>query len=104
MIGKKGRIRTQRGVLQKFTDLPESKQIIFTNIKKFIDEISGYDTEINIFGSFYNGDWDENSDYDILLQEKINGVTRQNVSEFVGHKVDIFINKRLTIRVPNIKF
>lgn len=104
MIGKKGRIRTQRGFLQNFTDLPESKQIIFTNIKKFIDEISGYDTEINIFGSFYNGDWDENSDYDIFLQEKIDGVNKKIISELVGVKVDIFINKRLTIRIPKINF
>ena len=102
MIEKKGRVRQERGVLQKFTDLPESKQIIFINIKKFIDRISGYDTEINIFGSFYNGDWDESSDYDIFLQEKIDGVNRENLSEFIGNKVDILINNRLTVRIPKV--
>jgi len=101
MIEKKGRLRQQRGTLQNFTDLPESKQIIFVNIKKFIDSVSGHDTEINIFGSFYNGDWDEYSDYDILLQKKIEGLNRQNISEFVNSKVDLFINKRKTIKIPN---
>lgn len=98
---RKGRVRIERGVLNTFSDLPENNQKIFLKIKNFIDEKTNQDNEINIFGSFYRGDWDEFSDYDILVKEKINGITKKDISDFVGVKVDIFINNKTTIQIPN---
>lgn len=83
-IERKGRLRTIKGKLSSFDDLPQEKQLIFKNIKNAINEAFEKDINVYVFGSYYWGFWDELSDFDVTLEYGL----KDNISE---------INKALEI-------
>jgi predicted nucleotidyltransferase len=65
-IIRKNRIRQNRGKLKVFNDLPENVKLDFKLIKEEINKkIEGLN--LYVFGSYYWGFWDDESDYDINI-------------------------------------
>lgn len=62
---KKNRERLSRGLLKNFSDLPEKHQKNLLLVKNFIQKF--INTDVFIYGSFYWGNWDEESDYDVII-------------------------------------
>jgi len=99
----KGRIRLRRGLLKSFYDLPEEKQINFKKIKEEINSYYCKEVPVDFFGSYRNGNWDEFSDYDIIVEEsEFDEEYRKKISNKLGVKIDIFLRKNFdkTILIP----
>jgi predicted nucleotidyltransferase len=99
-IVRKNRTRLSRGKLTSFYELPQEHQEGFLKIKKEICKCLGSDTNVYVFGSFFWGMWDEESDYDVLLDyifnkgqidERIEAVkkAKETIAKEYGFKVDI---------------
>lgn len=87
----KGRIRINRGTLKAFEDLPENKKNVFLSIKKHVIAELNEIVNIYIHGSFRHGNWDEESDFDVIIDVKCDIISLTNlVREKCGVKVDIF--------------
>jgi len=67
IINRKGRIREKREVLVDFNDLPIEHANNFIKIKEVIQEALGEKIDVYVFGSFYWGFWDSESDYDVRV-------------------------------------
>jgi predicted nucleotidyltransferase len=99
----KGRIRLKRGILKSFYDLPEEKQ---ENFKKIKEEINSYyckEVPVYFFGSYINGNWDEFSDYDIIVEEnEFDEEYCKKISNKLGIKISVFLRKNFdkTILIP----
>jgi predicted nucleotidyltransferase len=63
---KKGRNRPVRGVLKNFYELPKIHQENFITIKHIIKKF--FDEDVYVYGSFYWGNWDDESDYDVFIK------------------------------------
>lgn len=107
----KGRKRIMRGVLNDFKELPEKHKKNLCLIKTIIQDFLNCDKEIFIYGSFYHGNWDEKSDYDVLVKfYKINNPKKIHfdflhlkkiIKEQYNLNVDIFIvNKNMGVLIP----
>lgn len=96
--------RLTRGKLKNFEDLPIDVKSNFKNIKKNIDSLYNKKVDVEIFGSFYRGNWCESSDYDVVIIEPgLNCfVVSKTITEKLGFKVDIFYSKQKinTILIP----
>lgn len=96
--------RVSRGKLKNFDDLPNDIKFNFKNIKKNIDLLYNKNVGVEIFGSFYRGNWCESSDYDVVITEP--GLNcfeiSKLISEKLGFKVDVFYSKQKinTILIP----
>lgn len=101
-IVRKDRIRENKGKLHNFYDLPLIHQKNFTIIKNRLQKEFGEAINVYVFGSFYWGFWDEDSDYDVKLDYIFNGYKPDNrlpkikeisleLKEFIGKKVDVLI-------------
>lgn len=69
---RKNRIRLRRGKLSSFEKLPLHAQQSF---KTIAIEMKNIDPEINdvfVYGSFFWGNWDDESDYDVRINQKFN--------------------------------
>jgi predicted nucleotidyltransferase len=78
---RKGRNRPFRGVLKDFYELPENHQNNFLLIKKFIQNF--FNEDVYVYGSFYWGNWDEESDYDVFIKyRKTNDPKNELFSNF----------------------
>jgi predicted nucleotidyltransferase len=109
---RKNRIRPLRGKLSSFDILPKEHQDNFLIIKKVICDILGENTNVYVFGSFYWGFWDGESDYDVLLDYVYNGFkiderfkdaskAKDILKNQYGLKVDVLIMKEKTgILIP----
>lgn len=64
---KKGRLRTQRGVVTSWMDIPEVSRIAFVKIAKEIMGITPCIRDVYIVGSYHWGNYDKDSDYDVAL-------------------------------------
>ena len=80
----KKRIRLVRGFLMNFYDLPEFAQINFKIIKKFVNNHYKKDIKVLIQGSYLHGNWDEFSDYDVLIKK-----------DPIGNDLSVFMNDNL---------
>jgi predicted nucleotidyltransferase len=69
----KGRPRIRRGKLQKFEDLPLCKQSKFKIIANKVKELDDSVTEVFVYGSYFWGNWDEESDYDVRINQSFKG-------------------------------
>lgn len=102
-IIRHGRERVSRGILQSFNDLPLDKQGIFKIIKKEINDFN-INHEIFVFGSYYWGFWDEESDYDVLVNhhEDSYNTIMHNLKVKYGLSVHIMTmkNKNKGILIP----
>ena len=83
---KKGRVRQNRGLLKSFSDLPEKYQENFIKIKKEICEYLKKDLIVYVYGSFNWGNWDDESDYDVIVMEtgfnsnELNNIILNNIN------------------------
>lgn len=91
-IKVKNRLRTFKGKLKDFNDLPIDKQKIFINIKEKINEILGKKVEIYIYGSYHHGYWDDESDYDILIISEEKPGLQDKLREITNLKVDVMFS------------
>lgn len=75
-------------IINKWDDFTEDKKEIIRGIKKVIVSYIG-DCEIRIFGSMVKGNWDEDSDYDlIILKRPEEDIIKQIKKHNFGVKVD----------------
>jgi hypothetical protein len=82
--------RLSRGKLQKFEDLPDFAKENFKIIKIYLKKFLNKDVKVYVKGSFYWGFWNENSDYDVSLNEYINEKEFKNfILQYINIKVDI---------------
>ena len=93
--------RILRGKIKDFEDLPNFAQSDFKEIKKIIQDYFSDKINVYVFGSFYLGHWNEDSDYDVAVDDLID--TSQIFTEFhkkIGRKVDIIIYKDSSNLIP----
>jgi len=57
-------------IITKWEQLTDEDQMILSSIKKVIVSKIG-DCNLYLYGSRVNGNWDENSDYDLLIDKDI---------------------------------
>jgi len=88
----KNTLRLNRGKLCNFDDLPDFAKNNFKLIKKELLTFSDYKKQVYVHGSFRWGFWSEDSDFDIIITEKID-VSKFKIFmlETYGVRVDIFI-------------
>jgi hypothetical protein len=90
--GIKKHSRIKRGRLEKFEDLPEFAKNNFILIKKELIALLGKEVKLSIYGSFHWGDWCEDSDYDVVVNEKFEFDSLVGkMREINKIKVDFFI-------------
>jgi|ERR1035437_2821718 hypothetical protein len=101
-ITYKGRERLKRGTLKSFTDLPVDIQKKFINIRLFLVEYFGNELEVYVHGSYKHGCWDELSDYDVIIYEKLGHNIDNYILENIGVKANVFStdNKIGVILIP----
>lgn len=104
MVEEVVRNRQSLGELKSFYDLPIEKQEIYKKIKTVIGEEY---PKVYVFGSHLWGNWDEYSDYDILIDDATpDGIIKYKkiFEDIFDFKVDIngknFINGDFQILVP----
>lgn len=62
-------------VIHKWDDFPEEDKVIFKSIKdRIVSEIG--DCRITAYGSKVNGNWDEDSDYDVIVYKDVDIATK----------------------------
>ena len=100
----KNRLRLNRGELKDFNDLPEEVKNNFIKIKNEIIEVINEKIEVQLFGSYFHGFWDEQSDYDVSIVKNINYKTLAYIVSKLridyGLNVHIKITNRKTITIP----
>jgi len=90
--GIKKHSRIKRGRLEKFEDLPEFAKNNFILIKKDLIALLGKEVKLSVYGSFHWGDWCEDSDYDVVVNEKFEfDILVRKMREINKIKVDFFI-------------
>ena len=87
---KKNRKRLTRGLLTNFSILPETHKKNLITIKNFIQVY--IDTDVFVYGSFYWGNWDEKSDYDVIIKN-----VDKNISNYELHLKILELKKMLKI-------
>mgnify|MGYP003646470470 CR=1 FL=1 len=63
----KNRVRPRRGKLECFSNLPFCAQTKFKILAKEVKEIDSSIEDVYVFGSWFWGVWDKDSDYDIRI-------------------------------------
>jgi len=100
----KQRLRLNRGELKDFNDLPEDVKTNFKIIKNKIIETINEDIEVQLFGSYFHGFWDDQSDYDVIINKNLNNTTLmyiiRNLLFQYKIKVHIKITNRKTLLIP----
>lgn len=98
----KGRQRIKRGRLQKFEDLPLCKQINFKIIANKVKELDSTVNEVFVFGSYFWGNWDCESDYDVRINQSFKGSytdLKNNLLRTHNLKVDLMALKQPRIEM-----
>jgi predicted nucleotidyltransferase len=80
-------------VVESFEDFNEKQKKDLLHIKNIIsNKIQEF--EIYVFGSQIKGNWDENSDYDILVKACVNEEDKKELRKYnYGIKVDLNFTK-----------
>ena len=89
----KGRQRIKRGITTNFYDLPLDKQLTFKKIKNALSMHLNKSVDVYIFGSYLKGYWDEESDYDIIINDSCNSNLQKQLSKELNIKVEIRCQK-----------
>lgn len=92
----KGRQRMNRGKLQKFEDLPLCKQINFKIIANKIKDLDSTVKEVFVFGSYFWGNWDSESDYDVRIHQSFKG-------SYTGLKNELLKTYKLKVDLMALK-
>ena len=91
-------------IIKEWNDLPQNKKDDLTRIKEIIISNIGK-CEIVLFGSTINGNWDQDSDYDLVINVDImpsNEVITKIRSTDFGTKVDIFYSNSSSIEKQGV--
>ena len=76
-------------IITKWEQLTAKDQMILSDIKKVIVSKIG-DCNLYLYGSRINGNWDENSDYDILIDKDVPFESIINLRNYdYGVKIDL---------------
>lgn len=90
-----GRERTRRGHLESFSGLPTDVQNKFKTLAKEVMTADPTVKETYVFGSYYWGFWDEESDFDIAIDKKEFTMNKYDFKEMIikkhGYHGDICI-------------
>ena len=100
---RKDRERNFIGKLKEFNDLPIKVQDDLKTVKKYLIEKGLCDIDCYIFGSYYHGFADEQSDYDVISDKNFTyeRYITEELKELVGNKVDVsYINNFHGISIP----
>jgi predicted nucleotidyltransferase len=88
--------RLKRGKTNSFEELPEFAKENFKIIKEEVLNFIKKETKLYIFGSFLWGHWSEESDYDVVICEKIDLTELVNKIRIERQiKVDFFISDKI---------
>jgi len=94
---RKGRDRVYKGKLKNFKDLPFCIQAKFKLMAYEINNILGRKIESYVYGSYYWGWWDNESDLDIRLHTVDFPITsiefKNRMIDKYNYKVDLMIMK-----------
>lgn len=81
-------------IIENFYELPEEQKNVLLKIKKIINFYLP-DAKLFLFGSRTKGNWDETSDYDIMVETKENGEKNKILKKYdFGVKVDICFTQK----------
>lgn len=103
------RERIRRGKLQAFTELPFCAQEKFRLIAKEVKELDPSVENVFVYGSYYWGFWDKESDYDVRINTRKypipTGEFKNRIYQKYGIKADLMvmsepIKKMNLIRIP----
>jgi predicted nucleotidyltransferase len=92
----KGRPRIKRGILQRFEDLPFCKQSKFKIIANKVKELDDSIDKVFVYGSYFWGNWDQESDYDVRINQGFKGsyeILKESLLKDYGFKVDLMALK-----------
>ena len=83
------------------SDLPIKVQEDFRTIASIIKHHLKKDIDVYVFGSYFHGWWNDDSDYDIIIHEKCNLDELKDLFHHLDKKVDIIIpyNKIKTLLI-----
>lgn len=83
-----------------FDELEDHQKVIVSNIKRIIVSHIG-ECHINLFGSQVKGNWDETSDYDIIVFADVPSETKTLLRSLdYGCKVEINFSKNIHTVTP----
>ena len=87
-------------IITKWEQLATNDQKILSDIKKVIISKIG-DCNLYLYGSKVNGNWDENSDYDLLIDKTIPFDTLIELREYdYGVEIDLGCFENIKDNVP----
>lgn len=76
-------------IIEKWEDFSEKDKKILSEIKRIILSYIGK-CEVCVFGSRIKGNWDDESDYDIMVISTINNYNL--INQVMNHKYDVEID------------
>lgn len=98
----KGRERIKRGKLKNFYDLPFCVQENFKKISRMVKESDNTIQEVFVYGSYFWGNWDSQSDYDVRINQNFNGSwkdLKDTLMDEYGLSVDLMPHKNPRIEM-----
>jgi predicted nucleotidyltransferase len=88
-------------IIEKWEDFTENDKIILQNIKSIIIGLAGQHN-IYVYGSRVKGNWDEDSDYDIIIEKKLSYDLILDICKLeYPVKVDIKAFEKVKEFIPN---
>ena len=80
--------------ITNFVDLPDDQKKVILGIKNFIKSLFP-ESKLFLFGSRINGRWDDNSDYDIVVECTCEPEKIKKIKDYdFGVKVDLHFTKK----------
>lgn len=87
-------------IITKWEQFTAEDQMILSSIKKVIVSKIG-DCNLYLYGSKVNGNWDENSDYDLVIDKDIPFEILMDLKEYnYGVKVDLNCFEKVKNNIP----
>ena len=87
-------------IITRWEQFTAEDQIILSSIKKVIVSKIG-DCNVYLYGSKVNGNWDDNSDYDLLIDKDITFETLLNLRDYdYGVEIDLGCFEKIKDNIP----
>ena len=85
----KDRVRPRRGKLEAFSKLPFCAQTNFKMLAKEVKNIDPSIEDVYVYGSYFWGVWDKDSDYDVRINTGQFPYTQQEFKSHIYDKYNI---------------